>query len=300
MTAWTDLFQIPFRLTWVDAGGVKTRSLIAGDGGAGEVIMLHGTSGHLEAFTRNIAEHVAAGFRCHAIDLLGHGFTDKPDHPYEIPDYVAHVIAYMDALGIEKASLIGESIGGWIAAWLASDHPERVDKLTLVAPGGTKANPQVMERIRISTEKAVASGDRSLTRQRLELLMHDPADATDELVEVRFAIYSRPEFRDHLPYLLCLQDMETRQRNLLRPDRMQRITAPTLIVWGRQNPFGDVPEAQAMNEAIAGSSLVLFDDCGHWPQHEHAARFNPLSIGFLLKGEVMDPGPGMRSSANGD
>ncbi len=75
--------------------------------------------------------------------------------------------------------------------------------------------------------------------------------------------------------------MQTRQRNLLKPEQMALITAPTLIVWGKQNPFGDVPEAQAMYKAIPGSRLELFAECGHWPQHERAELYNPLSLEFL-------------------
>ena len=85
MTIWTDL-TVPFRVERVDVDGVGTRALVAGEGE--DVLFLHGTSGHLEAFTRNIVPHVEAGFRCHAIDLLGHGYTDKPDYDYEIPRYV--------------------------------------------------------------------------------------------------------------------------------------------------------------------------------------------------------------------
>ena len=83
--------------------------------------------------------------------------------------------------------------------------------------------------------------------------------------------------------LLSLQDMETRLRNILTPEDLAQITVPTLVVWGRNNPFGDVPEASAMHDNIAGSELVLFDDCGHWPQHEQAAEYNELSLAFLEK-----------------
>ncbi|MFD0533175.1 alpha/beta fold hydrolase [Actinomadura luteofluorescens] len=62
---------------------------------------------------------------------------------------------------------------------------------------------------------------------------------------------------------------------------MGRIVAPTLIVWGAQNPFGDIPEAHRMNDSIPGSRLEIFGECGHWPQHEHAARFNRLNLDFL-------------------
>lgn len=278
MTFWTDLAGTPFTLGVVDAGGVPTRALRAGSGE--DVVFLHGTSGHLEAFVRTLPAH-AREYSCHAIDMLGHGYTGKPAHPYEIPRYVEHLLAYLDATGVGRAHLVGESLGGWVAAWLASEHPDRVASLQLVAAGGTKADPAVMARIRSSTEEAVRTDDVGLTRKRLELLMHDPADVSDELVEVRHAIYHQPEFVANLPNLLCLQDMATRQRNLLRPDRLARIGAPTLVVWGRQNPFGEVPEAHALAAAVPGARLELLDECGHWPQHEQAERYTALSLEFL-------------------
>ena len=280
MSIWTDLNPIPFRMTYVDAAGVRTRALQAGDGPV--VMFLHGTSGHLEAFSRNVRSHVEAGFACHAIDMLGHGYTDKPARAYEIPDYVKHVLDYVDAVGVERFHIVGESLGGWVGARLSADHPERVLSLQLLAPGGTKANPEVMQRIRESTREAVATDDIGLTRRRLELLMADPAkDVSDELVDVRFAIYHHPDFEANIENLLSLQDMERRLRNLLTEEQMGRIVTPTLIFWGRQNPFGDVPEAELMHRSIAGSRLVLFDDCGHWPQHEKDTEYNNISVAFL-------------------
>lgn len=282
MTIWTDLTGVEHSLSMVDARGVPTRSLRAGEGE--DVVFLHGTSGHLEAFSRNVVPHVRAGLRVHAIDMLGHGYTGKPDYPYEIPRYVEHLLAYLDACEIERAHLAGESLGGWVAGWLASEHPDRVASLQLIAAGGTKANPAVMERIRTSTTEAVTTDDIDLTRRRLELLMFDPAkDVSDELVQVRHAIYHQPDFVRNLPNLLCLQDMEVRTPNLMTPDRLGRITAPTLVIWGQDNPFGELPEANAMRAAIPGSRLVLYPRCGHWPQHEHADEYNALSVDFLAK-----------------
>lgn len=280
MSIWTDLLGLEFQLKHVDAGGVKTRALISGAGE--DVIFLHGTSGHLEAFSRNIRPHVEAGFRCHAIDALGHGFTDKPNYNYEIEKYVDHVINYMDAMGIQKAHFAGESLGGWTAGVLAMNYPDRVQTLQLIAAGGTKANPEVMNRLITSTTKAVMDDDIDLTRQRLHLLMHNAErDASEELVDIRYTIYHQPSFQKNLDNLLCLQNMEIRQRNLMRSEQLQTITAPTLIIWGRNNPFGDVPEATKMHEDIPGSRLELFDDCGHWPQHERDDLYNPLAIAFL-------------------
>jgi 2-hydroxy-6-oxonona-2,4-dienedioate hydrolase len=281
VTIWTDL-AVPFRVDRVDVDGLGTRALVAGDGE--DVLFLHGTSGHLEAFTRNVVPHVEAGFRCHAIDMLGHGYTDKPDYDYEIPNYVDHVLGYLDVRGIERVHLVGESLGGWVSAWLTSEYPDRVLTLQLVAAGGTRANPEVMERIRTSTLRAVELDDPEITRQRLELLMHHAdGNVTDELVAVRHRIYHTPEFRQRIHHLLCLQDMEIRQRNLLRPERLARLAGtPTLIIWGHENPFGDVPEARAMHDCIPGSSLELYPECGHWPQYEHPELYNPMSIAFLL------------------
>jgi 2-hydroxy-6-oxonona-2,4-dienedioate hydrolase len=283
-TIWAELASLNFSLTTVDAGGVPTRSLQAGSGDE-TVIFLHGTSGHLEAFIRNIGPH-AERYRVHAIDMLGHGYTGKPDFPYEIPRYRDHLLAYMDAVGVEKAHIGGESLGGWAGARTAIDNPDRVASLQLICAGGTVANPAVMDRIRTSTRNAVETDDIELTRKRLRLLMHDPANATEELVAVRHAIYHHPDFVRNIGNLLTLQDMETRLRNILRPEDLARITVPTLVVWGRNNPFGEVPEADAMHANIAGSELVLLDDCGHWPQHEHAERYNQLSLSFLAKHPV--------------
>ncbi|MBY8856778.1 alpha/beta fold hydrolase [Nocardia sp. CA2R105] len=278
MTIWSDLTGTSFEVSYAPVDGTPTRALRAGEGEA--VVMLHGTSGHLEAFVRNVPAF-SAQFAVHALDMLGHGYTANPGGDLRIPRYVQHVLDYLDSRGIEQAHFVGESLGGWVAARLAADHPDRVGRLVLVAPGGTVANPKVMDRIRTSTKAAVTSTDRDLTRQRLELLMHDPANVSDELVDIRHDIYHRPEFVAGIDHLLCLQHMDNRREDLLTAEQMARISAPTLIVWGAQNPFGDVPEAHRMHESIPDSALEIFPNCGHWPQHEHAAQFNELALKFL-------------------
>jgi 2-hydroxy-6-oxonona-2,4-dienedioate hydrolase len=130
MTVWTDLTGLEFSVSSVDVGGVPTRSLQAGSGPP--LVFLHGTSGHLDGFSRNIAAH-AEHFTVHAIDMLGHGYTGKPDRPYTIPTYVEHLLGYLDACGLESAHLAGQSLGGWVAAWAAAEHPDRVRSLSLLA-----------------------------------------------------------------------------------------------------------------------------------------------------------------------
>src|SRR3546814_12592633 len=132
MTIWTDLAGIGFRLDYVDAGGTRTRALIAGEGQ--DIIALHGTSGHLEAFSRNIVPHVRAGYRIHAIDALGHGYTDKPNEHYEVFKYGYHVLPYMDAQGIAQAPMMGELPVGCTSVPHAINPTERLRTIQLIAP----------------------------------------------------------------------------------------------------------------------------------------------------------------------
>ena len=114
-----------------------------------------------------------------------------------------------------------------------------------------------------------------------QLMYTTDGNVTDELVEVRHTIYHTPDFVAHIDQLLCLQNMEIRQRNLLHSDDLAKIKAPTLVIWGQENPFGDVPEAVAMHEVIGRSQLELFPHCGHWPQYEWPNRYNKLSVEFI-------------------
>ena len=126
---------------------------------------------------------------------------------------------------------------------------------------------------------------------------HIDGNVTDELVDVRHRIYHTPEFRRNIDHLLCLQNMEIRQRNLLRPDRLAKLAGtPTLIIWGHENPFGDVPEAHAMHDDIPGSRLELYAECGHWPQYEHPELYNPMSIAFFAGATRCLNAPGSRDA----
>jgi 2-hydroxy-6-oxonona-2,4-dienedioate hydrolase len=280
VTVWTELAGLEFSQHYVDVGGIRTRSLTAGAGPP--LVLLHGTSGHLEGFARNIAAY-AEHFEVHAIDMLGHGYTDKPDVPYTIPRYVAHLLDYLDACGLEQAHLAGQSLGGWVAAWAASEHPDRVRTLSLLAPGGTKADEKVMEQIRTSTRTAVHDSDPAGTRRRLEWLMAHPATSvTDEIVTIRHAVYQQTEMKRRIDNILVLQDMETRQQNLLTPERLGRIAVPTLVVWTTDDPTTTLAEGEFWAESIPGARLELVDDAGHWPHWEQAARFNALHLDFLL------------------
>jgi len=280
---WPEIANGSIRLGFLNAGGLRTRFVESGDAGADEaVIFVHGTGGHLEAFTRNLLAHAGA-FRTIALDMIGHGFTEKPDHDYEIRHYVQHLLDFCDAAGVKRAHLHGKSLGGWIVAQFAIDHPERVASLTLNTAGGLNTDPAVMQRVYNVTMKAVAEASPETVRARLEWLMHDKSRVTDDLVELRLAIYTQPGFLRAMEHILCLQNMDIRMRNVLTDESLSRITAPTLIIWTDHDPTAPVATGERFQRAIAGSRLVIMDDCAHWPQWEKSDEFNALHLDFLAQ-----------------
>lgn len=278
---WTDLTRVPFEQGYLDAGGTRTRYLAAGDPGKPLLILIHGTGGHAEAYSRNLAAH-SEHFRTYAIDLVGHGWTDKPELDYEIADYARHVIEVIKALGYPKAHISGESLGGWVAAWMAVHHPEWVDRVMLNTAGGWTAYPEVMERIKRLTMEAVNDPSPARIRTRLEFLMHDKSKVNDDLVEVRRAIYAQPGYADTMRRILCLQDMEIRRRNMFSAADSARIKAPTLVLWTSHDPTAAPEEGRKIAEGIPGARFEVMNECGHWPQFEDAETFNRIHLDFLL------------------
>ena len=109
---WSDFTGTAFEQGFLHAGGIRTRYLSSGSPNNPLLLLLHGTGGHAEAYSRNIGVH-GEQFWTVAIDLIGHGWTAKPDCPYEIRNYADHVLAVLDALGRDTAHVSGESLGGW-------------------------------------------------------------------------------------------------------------------------------------------------------------------------------------------
>lgn len=276
---WSAIAGGEVTLRTINANGVRTRVLEAGTGPR-TLILLHGIAGHLEAYMRNILPH-AEHFRVMAIDMLGHGFTDKPDRNYEIDDYVEHLKDFIDAIGEEKIHLSGESLGGWVAARFAARYPERIDRLVLNTAGGMIADPKVMERLRTLSLAAVRAPDREATRKRLEFLMLDPSIVTEDLVEARFGVYRLPGMAHAMERIMCLQDMDVRLRNLLTEDELGRIQAETLVLWTTHDPTASVEVGQRLANLVPNSRFVVMENCGHWPQHEDPDTFNRIHIDFL-------------------
>lgn len=282
-SVWNDLNQVEFSQGFLQAGPYRTRYLHAGEKGKPLLLLLHGITGHAEAYVRNLHAH-AEYFDVYAIDFIGHGYSTKPNHPLEIPHYLDQVEAVLDALGAETAYLSGESLGGWVTARFAQTKPERVERIVLNTPGGTMANPQVMERLYTLSMEAAKDPSWERVKARLEWLMADPSMVTDDLIRTRQAIFEQSDWLKAAESNMALQDLETRKRNMLSDDDLGAIDAETLVVWTTKDPSGPVDEGQRIADLIPNGRLAVMEECGHWPQYEDTPTFNRIHLDFLLNG----------------
>ena len=283
---WADLRGVTFQQGWMDAGGISTRYLHSGPEDQPALILLHGVGGHAEAYVRNLKAH-APHFSTWAIDMIGHGWSDLATTDLEIRHYIDHLLRFMDAAGIEKASLSGESLGGWVAARFAIDHPDRIDRLVLNTAGGSQADPAVMAKIKELSMRAATDPSWEFIRTRLEWLMADKSKVYDDLVATRQAMYSRDGMEEGMRHNMILQEMEVRQRNIIRAEDYARIQAPTLVLWTSDDPTADVGEGRRIASMIPGALFTVMDGCGHWPQFEDTPTFDRIHIDFLL-GKPLD------------
>ena len=263
------------------AGGVRTRYLRAGDPGKPVLMFLHGSGGHAEAYVRNLAAH-SDHFWTWSIDMLGHGYTDKPGHPLEVRHYVEHLMSVLGAIGADRACLSGESLGGWVAARAAVDYPDVVERLVLNTAGGSQADPAVMQRIITLSMAAAENPTWETVQARIKWLMADKSKDYDDLVASRQRVYRQPGFVAAMRDIMALQDPEIRARNLLGPAEYGVISAPTLVLWTSDDPTADVAEGRRIASMIPNARFELMPGCGHWPQYEDAKTFNRLHLDFLL------------------
>ncbi len=282
ISIWGELADVDHVLRHVDVRGVRTRVLQAGNGP--ELVLLHGTGGHLEAYARDIAG-LAEDFHVTAYDMIGHGWTDLPDRQYTIDVLSDHLLGLLDALGLDRPHLSGESLGGWVVAWTAAHAPERVGRLVLNTPGNIANKPEVMARMRDSTRAAVRHPDDATVRSRVAFLFHHKEMVTDELVNLRRAVYSRPGFVQAIENTLVLQDPEIRRAFEWRPEWVGNVVAPTLLLWTDNDPTGGLDEAELLLGWLPDARLHIIRDAGHWPQWEKREEFLSAHREFLLQGK---------------
>jgi 2-hydroxy-6-oxonona-2,4-dienedioate hydrolase len=279
---WTELREVEFRQGFIDAGGIRTRYVEAGAHDAPVAVMLHGTGGHWETFARNIGPY-SKHFRVIAFDLVGNGFSDRPDIGYEIPLYVSHVAAVMDTFGVERAHLLGTSLGSWIAAAFAITHPERVNKLVFMSTAGLVATAENMARIRATRRRAVENPDWATIKAMFDHLLNDEHNRLPDLIALRQAIYRQPGMIDTMEHTLVLQDPEIRDRNLLVEAAWRSITAPTLTIASGEDVSEYSNTSRRVAELMPNAEVFEMPGVKHWPHFENADLFNQVSLQFLLR-----------------
>ncbi len=250
----------------------------AGPRDAPVVLMLHGFGASLHTWDA-WAQALSASHRVIRLDLPGSGLSEPdPANDYTDARSIQLVLALMDRLGVPRASIVGHSIGGRIAWTFAAKHPQRTDKLVLVAPDGFASPgfeygkaaevPAVLGAMRYVMPKAVL-------RMNLAPAYGDPAFLTDELTTRYHDLMLAPGGRDAM-FKRLQQTVLTDPRPLLTT-----ITAPTLLVWGEADAMIPVANARDYLGAVKGSRLVSWAGVGHLPQEEAAQASLEAVADFL-------------------
>lgn len=279
-SVWTELLATPFRQSWVDAGGIKTRYVQAGDEPNPPLVMLHGTAGSLENFAANIAAH-AEHFNCIVPDMIGSGMTDKPDYDYETGHYVKHLHDFFGAMGLKKASVIGLSLGARVASRFAIDHPEAVDRLILLSATAYFPARPIQGDIKKSRTDAAANPTWESVREIFKGLFHDETKVWDDLIATRLALYRRPEMKQAMGHILALLDPAVYDRNRIPDDDWKKLTAPTMVIAAVDHADVFLDTARVIAKLIPNISVVEMKNCSHWPQMEEPDEFNRISLAFL-------------------
>jgi 2-hydroxy-6-oxonona-2,4-dienedioate hydrolase len=279
-SVWTELLDTPFRQAWIDAGGLKTRFVQAGDPAHPSLVLLHGTAGSLENFAANIAAH-SRHFNCIAFDMIGSGMTDKPDFDYETNHYVTHVVDFLNAMGIEKASFIGLSLGARVVSRLAIDYPDKVEKLILLSATAYFPAKPIQDDIKRSRSAAAANPTWDSIVEIFKGLFHEPGKVWDDLIATRLSIYRRADMKAAMSHILALLDPAIYNRNRIPNDDWKRLRAPTLIIAAVDHEDVFLETARTIVKLIPNAKVIEMKHCSHWPQMEDPETFNKFSLEFL-------------------
>lgn len=252
------------------------------------LVMLHGGGPGASSWSNFAAalSRFAESFRTILVDQPGFGGSDKPAVVGNYYRHAAdHVIGLLDELGIEKAHLLGNSLGGGTAMRLALSHPDRVDRLVLMGPGGLSLNlfhADPTEGVQRLMDFG-ANPTREALRAFISTMVVNQKLVTDELVEERFADATAPGAREAMASMgMSFWNPEFAEDGMLWREA-HRLRHPTLLTWGREDRVNPLDGAMVALKLIPKAELHVFPRCGHWAQIEAADAFCEVATAFLKR-----------------
>jgi 2-hydroxy-6-oxonona-2,4-dienedioate hydrolase len=249
--------------------GVKIHYVEAGNGAT--LILIHGLADNIAVWD-SIIQGLAARFRVIAFDQVGFGHSDKPLLSYRVSSLVDFLDGFMTELKIERASLVGNSLGAWVAADFALKHPERVERLVLSDAAGYAAWAKTMDPRAL---RALRLASRDDIRYLGPLTFHDKRFYQD----IDLAFKERVTAGDSYT-IGQLLDAMIRGDDVLE-NRLQAINQPTLVLWGRDDKLIPLTFGERFHQEIANSRLLIIDNCGHMPQVECPNEFTSAVLQFF-------------------
>lgn len=253
------------------------------DVGSGPVLVwLHGSGngacGHSN-FQGNVPAFVEAGYRCIVPDLIGYGYSDKPtDVEYPLSFFIECVKQALDAVGVQKYTLIGNSLGGAISLSFALAHPENVERLVLMAPGGLNDLPDYLAMPGMAAMFKLYGSGQPVTESQMKQFFIDafvvnPAVVSDQLVHERAELMK----------LQNPQVIKTMKVPNLT-ERLGEIRCPALTLWGLNEQMMPDSGILRLAKGLKHGRMVLVPQCGHWVMIEHRELFNRTVLDFLRHG----------------
>jgi len=271
----------------IDAAGIRTNYHDMGSGDP--VLLIHGSGPGVSAWAnwRLVMPALARRARVIAPDMAGFGYTERPQgFPYGMDAWVRQAVGLLDALGLERADLVGNSFGGGLALALAIRHPERVRRLVLMGSVGLPftLTPGL---------DAVWGYEPSIDAMRrlLDIFAHDRGLVNDELARLRYEASVRPGFHESFSAMFPAPRQRWVDALASREQDIRRLPHETLIVHGREDRVIPLSNSITLADWIARSQLHVYGRCGHWTQIEHAARFATLVGDFLAEARDNEPLP---------
>lgn len=258
---------------WADLDGLKLRYLESGKGEKRHVLLIHGLGSAADRWMK-IPDQLSNDFHSIAIDLPGFGESDKPQMNYTIDQFRKIIISFLDKISInEQTSIVGHSLGGYIAAEIAIQNKSNVEQLVLIDSSGQLQKPTpVLDQYLAAALNPTPNN----VRRAFEKMVADPKRIPTQLVDGFIRRINMPNALH--AFESTLQNSATTQIGL---DRLQKINIPTLIVWGVHDKVIPLEHSEFFKQNIADSKLEIIEDAGHAPFAEKPDRVSKLLKDFL-------------------